>query len=78
MTAEVGTMAACEAGALAMFEEVDAAPEAAPFEGRDPAGGSGRLADESRSGGIAERPCPLPMASFVPLYMRPHGLDRLR
>lgn len=32
VTAEFATMAACEAGALAMFEEVDDAPVVAPFE----------------------------------------------
>ena len=32
MTAEFATMAACEAGALAMFEEVDDEPVVAPFE----------------------------------------------
>lgn len=31
VTAEFATMAACEAGALAMFEEVDDAPVVAPF-----------------------------------------------
>lgn len=32
VTAEFDTMSACEAGALAMFEDVDAAPQVAPFE----------------------------------------------
>lgn len=32
VTAKFATMVACEAGALAMFEEVDDAPVAAPFE----------------------------------------------